>query len=159
MQGRSWFWPGFVVGFGLLLFASCSVGAVALGLNRLNLADLRAGAVGWTPAPYTPAVTPLPAAESQPAPAGSSRFAAGQKVRNMTNSRVNLRRSPGYLSKPEGDVVGVLQPAAAAVVLGEKQLADSLTWWQVRATLDDGRDAEGWVAEATASGVQILGTE
>ena len=140
-----------MVGFGLLLFASCSVGAVALGLNRLNLADLRAGAVGWTPAPYTPAVTPLPAAESQPAP--------GQKVRNMTNSRVNLRRSPGYLSKPEGDVVGVLQPAAAAVVLGEKQLADSLTWWQVRATLDDGREAEGWVAEATASGVQILGTE
>jgi hypothetical protein len=146
-----------VVGFGLLLFASCSVGAVALGLNRLNLADLRAGAVGWTPAPYTPGVTPLPVDESQPA--GSPRFTAGQKVLNVTNSRVNLRRSPGYLSKPEGDVVGVLQPAAAAVVLGENQLADSLTWWQVRATLDNGQEVEGWVAEATASGVQILGAE
>jgi hypothetical protein len=53
----------------------------------------------------------------------------------------------------------VLQPAAAAVVLGENQLADSLTWWQVRATLDNGQEVEGWVAEATASGVQILGAE
>jgi hypothetical protein len=102
-------------------------------------------------------VTPLPVDESQPA--GSPRFTAGQKVLNVTNSRVNLRRSPGYLSKPEGDVVGVLQPAAAAVVLGENQLADSLTWWQVRATLDNGQEVEGWVAEATASGVQILGAE
>lgn len=87
----------------------------------------------------------------------STRFTPEQTVRNLTNSRVNVRVTPGYLSKPAGDVLGVVAPGAALLILGENQIADNLTWWRVRATLVDGRVVEGWVAEATASGVQILG--
>ncbi|MFO7634311.1 MAG: SH3 domain-containing protein [Caldilinea sp.] len=156
---RSLFLPGFVLGFGMLMIASCSSVGIALGLNQLSLAELQGnGAAAWTPPPYTPAPTPLPvttAAESSSA--GSTRFAPQQDVRNLTNSRVNVRATPGYLSKPSGDVIGVIQPGATAVVLGENQASDNLVWWRVRVALDDGRTIEGWVAEATASGVQILG--
>ena len=78
-------------------------------------------------------------------------------MRNLTNSRVNVRATPGYLSKSASDVIGVMAPGGVAVILGEQQTADNLAWWRVRVTLDDGRAVEGWVAEATASGVQILG--
>lgn len=156
VRRRSLFWLGFVVGFGVLAIASCSGAAIALGLNQLSLAELQGSGVAWTPPPYTPEPTPLPVAATEGG-AGSTRFAAQQSVRNLTNSRVNVRATPGYLSKPTGDVIGVLQPGGSAIVLGESQAADNQVWWRVRVTLDDGRTIEGWVAEATASGVQILG--
>jgi len=154
---RSLFWLGFVVGFGMLVISSCSGVAIALGINQLSLADLQGNSAAWTPPPYTPAPTPPPATAAESGFAGSTRFAPQQTVRNLTNSRVNVRATPGYLSKATSDVIGVMQPGAAAVVLGENQAADNLIWWRVRAMLDDGRSVEGWVAEATASGVQILG--
>jgi hypothetical protein len=48
----------------------------------------------------------------------STRFAAQQHVRNLTNSRVNVRATPGYLSKPASDVIGALEPGAAVVICG-----------------------------------------
>ena len=154
---RALFWPGFALGFALLALASCSGIAIALGLNQLSLAEIQGNGAVWTPPPYTPAPTPLPAADVADVPAVSTRFAPQQVVRNLTNSRVNVRAMPGYLSKPDGDVIGVLAPGGAAIILGESQLADNLVWWRVRATFADGRTIDGWVAEATASGVQILG--
>lgn len=154
---RSLFWIGFIVGFGLLTLASCSGVGIALGLNQLSLAELQGNGVVWTPPPYTPVPTPAPADEAIVASGASTLFAAQQHVRNLTNSRVNVRATPGYLSKPASDVIGVLEPDAAVVVSGENQVADNLTWWYVQATLADGRAVVGWVAEATASGVQILG--
>lgn len=154
---RSLFWIGFGVGFGLLALASCGGIGIALGLNELSLAELQGNGVVWTPPPYTPAPTPAAANETIATAGGSTRFAPQQRVRNLTNSRVNVRATPGYLSKPAGDVIGVLEPGATVIVSGENQVADNLTWWYVQATLSDGRAIAGWVAEATASGVQILG--
>lgn len=153
---RSLFWVGVVAGFGLLALASCGGAGIALGLNELSLAELQGNGVVWTPPPYTPAPTAPPVAEAA-APGGSTRFAAQQNVRNLTNGRVNVRATPGYLSKPADDVIGALEPGASMTVVGENQAADNLTWWRVQATLADGRVVDGWVAEATASGVQILG--
>lgn len=153
---RSRFWLGFAVGFGLLAISSCSGIAIALGLNQLSLADIQGNEALWTPPPYTPAQTPAPVVETNTTD-GAARFSPQQRVRNLTNSRVNVRAAPGYLSKPPGDVIGVMAPGGVAVILGGQQVADNLSWWRVRVTLDDGRTIEGWVAEATASGVQILG--
>ena len=87
----------------------------------------------------------------------AGRFTPGQTVRNVTNSRVNVRAAPGFLSKPPEDVLGVLAPGATLEILGESAAADNLVWWRIRARAPDGAPLEGWVAEATASGVQILG--
>ena len=152
---RARFWIGFAAGFALLTIASCGGIGIALGLNELSLAELQGNGAVWTPPPYTPAPTPLPVADA--AASGATRFAVDQRVRNLTNSRVNLRSTPGYLSKTASDVIGTLQPGDRVTILGEQQAADNLTWWRVRATLTDGRTIDGWVAEATASGVQILG--
>lgn len=153
---RSNFWLGFALGFTLLTVVSCSGIGIAFGINRLNLAELRGVSAAWTPPPYTPTPVPQPTA-NEGGSIGSTRFASQQTVRNLTNSRVNIRATPGYLSKPAGDVLGVVAPGATLLILGENQMADNLIWWRVRATLVDGRVVEGWVAEATASGVQILG--
>ena len=159
---RSLFWPGFAAGFLLLAALSCGVSAAALGLNRLTLEDLRGGTgPAWTPMPITPTAVvaetaPENAETGQPA-AGSTRFTAGQTAANVTNSRVNIRMTPGYLGKTASDVIGQLEPGQTLQILGEPTAADELTWWRVQAT-SGGQSVVGWVAEQTSSGVQILGS-
>jgi hypothetical protein len=70
----------------------------------------------------------------------------------MTGSRVNLRQTPGHVGKASSDVLTQLSPGDAVVILGETTSADNLAWWRVAY-----QGMEGWVAEATASGVEILG--
>lgn len=131
-----------------------------LGLNRLTLDDLRKGGeTAWTPMPVTPApdlVDAAPAEGSAPPTAGSTRFAAGQTARNATNSRVNIRLTPGYLGKSPSDVVGQLEAGQTLQIVGDPTPADELMWWRIQAT-SNGQTVVGWVAESTASGVQILG--
>ncbi len=150
-NNRGRYWLGFVLGFALLALVSCGGMAVALGFNRVTLADLRGDASAWTPPTLVP--TP-PAAEpgaTTDAPV-TGRFGAGQTIFNVTGSRVNLRQTPGHLGKPGGDVLAQLRPGDAVVILGETASADNLIWWRVAY-----QGTEGWVAESTASGVEILG--
>lgn len=145
------------MGFLLLAALSCGVLSAAFGLNRVTLADLQGNGVAWTPAPVTPVAVALPAESTAALPGVSTRFRAGETVRNLTNSRVNIRSTPGHLSKPATDILGQVEPGGTLEILGESALGDSLTWWRVRYTAPDGARIEGWVAEATGSGVQILG--
>lgn len=164
-KARSLFWPGFALGFLLLASLTCGLSAAALGLNRLSLEDFRGGTgASWTPSPVTPAPVVAQAnpdtEEGAPAAGGSAaisaRFAAGQSVRNVTNSRVNIRMSPGYLGKPASDVIGQVEPGETLQILGDPTSVDELVWWHIQTT-GGGQPVVGWVAEATASGVQILG--
>jgi hypothetical protein len=153
--GRGRFWAGFVVGFALLTIASCTGVAATLGFGRLSLADLRGGESGWVP----PTLVPTPEAPlgsdgvvAEGSLVAGGRFEAGSRARNITGTRVNVRSTPGHLGKPEGDVLAQVSPGEQVEILGETATADNLTWYRV---LFQG--SEGWVAEATASGVQILG--
>ena len=83
-------------------------------------------------------------------------FVPGQQARNATSSRVNIRRTPGYLSKRADDVIGQIQPGERVEIIGPPMGADNLLWWQIRYPTATGQTIEGWVAEATASGVVIL---
>lgn len=155
-RARSLFWPGFFLGFLLLAAFTCGGMGLALGVNRIQLSDFARSGPVWTP----PAVTPTAAVAAGEANAGpSSALHAGDSVRNLTNSRVNLRTSPGYQGKGSADVVGLIEPGAALTLLDASAAADGLTWWRVRYQAPGGRILEGWVAEATASGVQILGRQ
>ncbi len=154
VRRRSAFWPGFAVGFSLLALASCSGLAAAFGFTRLSLADIQGGAPAWTPPAITPTAMPLVASA---APAVLGRFTLGQPVRNLTGSRVNLRSTPGHLGKAANDILAQVDPNATLEIIGPSTVANNLTWWQVRYLAPDGVSVDGWVAEATASGVQILG--
>jgi hypothetical protein len=157
-RARSLFWPGFAMGFLFLASLSCGVLSAALGLNRVTLADIQGSGPVWTPAATMVAPAVLLPSESAGAVAGvSTRFAAGASVRNLTNSRVNIRTTPGHLSKPATDTLGQVEPGGTLEILGESVYGDNLTWWRVRYQAPGGASLEGWVAEATGSGVQILG--
>ena len=82
----------------------------------------------------------------------SGAFRVGQTVRNITTSPVNIRQSPGYLGKLPSDVINVIRPGDTLEIVAGPNPGDKLTWWRIRYN-----GTEGWVAEATASGVQILG--
>ncbi len=131
----SLFWPGFAAGFLLLSIFSCSGAVMATGITRLNLAELQANNVAWTP----PAMTPTPVADTSvsdstvPTDAqGAAIFHTGDQVQNITSSLVNIRRTPGYLGKPDGDIVAQARPGETVEILGGRTVADNLTWWRVR---------------------------
>jgi hypothetical protein len=142
----------------LLAGMSCGGAVIATGITRLNLADLQDGGTAWTPPPVT--ATPV-VVEQAPADGGvqdsGGIYQAGDVVRNITSSNVNIRATAGYLGKADGDVVAQVRPGEALQIVGERAVADNLTWWRIRYQPASGGVVEGWVAEATASGVQILG--
>ena len=55
------------------------------------------------------------------------------------------------------DVVAQVYPGETVEILGDSAAVDGLAWWRVRYVGRDGAVVEGWIAEATAGGVQILG--
>ena len=155
---RSRFWLGLILSFGLLTLGSCGGLLMASGLNRASLAELQGSGPAWTPPPVTP--TPAVSAEvnsSGGAEVYRAAFAPGAEVRNITGSRVNIRSTAGYLAKPGNDVIAQVAPGERVEILGPSAEADGLIWWQIAYPAPDGRTVEGWVAEATASGVTILG--
>ena len=135
---------------------SCGGIVLATGASRIRLADLQAGEPAWTPPAVTPTPVVTPAAEIPVDQTGGA-FQPGEQLFNITNSLVNIRATPGYLAKPGGDVIGQVPPRGQVETLGGRALADDLIWWRIRYTAPDGGVIEGWIAEATASGVQILG--
>lgn len=158
-SARARFWMGFGIGFLLLMLFSCSGGFLLFGPENFSLADLQAGQGAWTPPTAQPTSEPAAVAdpEGAPDPQGATGvFRTGQQAQNVTNSRVNLRATPGYQGKPAGDVLAQLHPGDRVEILGLSAPGDSLLWWQVRYQSPDGRVVEGWVAQATASGVTIL---
>jgi hypothetical protein len=148
------------VGFLLLSMVSCGGVVMATGVSRINLAGLQNNGVAWSPPPVTATPVVQEAVEGESGGVvleeGGGAFLPGEQVRNVTSSRVNLRAVPGYLGKPDGDVIAQVLPGEGMEILGERALMDNLTWWLVRYTPPGGGPVEGWVAEATASGVQIL---
>ena len=82
-------------------------------------------------------------------------FAAGDTARTL--DVVNLRRTPGTLNKPAGDVLGQLAQGTEATIAGAThKIVDGIIWWNVNVRQDSGPTLVGWLAQATAAGVQLL---
>lgn len=151
-RARNLFWPGFALSFLLLAALSCSAVVFLSGLD--DLVELRTAGAVWTPPPLvvaTPILTPVAGTGSDANPLIGT-FRAGDEARNVTSTVVNIRQTPGHLGKPLGDIVAQAQPGDVVTIVEGPEVADNLTWWYVTYGA-----AEGWMAEATASGVQILG--
>jgi len=153
---RSLFWLAFAIGFVLLAAVSCGGVAALVGLNSFTLADLQSSDPQWTPPPI-PTAQLVENAASSPANTNPQpgRLQAGSPARNVASSRVNIRRTPGYLGKGGDDILAQMEPGAIVTILEGPQSTDQLTWWRIRYDSPAG-PAEGWVAESTASAVQIL---
>ncbi len=78
-------------------------------------------------------------------------FKTGDVVTNVNSGPVNMRRTPGYLGKPNSDRIELVPGGEQLRVIGGPQAIDNLVWWQVQ-----WGDKTGWMAESTASGVLIL---
>jgi len=157
-SARRLFWVGFLTSFLLLSAASCGGLVLSTGLNRLDLANLQGGESAWTPPIVTPTPTPDPAITGANAgQASDGLFAIGQQVRNITSSRVNIRQTPGHLGKSDSDILAQMAPGEPVAIVGGPTAIDSLVWWLIQYQTSNGRTVEGWAAEATGSGVQILG--
>lgn len=157
-SSRRLFWFGFFTSFLLLSLASCGGLVLSTGLNRFDLASLQGGETAWSPPLVTPSPTPDPAVASATTGQNSTgAFRIGQQVRNITSSRVNIRQTPGHLGKPDSDILAQVQSGDVMTMVGGPASADNLVWWLIQYTASDGRTIEGWAAEATGSGVQILG--
>jgi len=154
---RRLFWAGFLTSFVLLSVASCGGLVLSTGLNRLDLSSLQGGEPAWSPPLVTPTPTLDPAVGSANAGSGAGIFAIGQAVRNITSSRVNIRQTPGHLGKADSDILAQMQPGDSVTIVGGPTSLDNLVWWQIQYTAGNGSTVEGWAAEATGSGVQILG--
>lgn len=151
---RSLFPAGFALGILLMASVSCGGGLYAAGIDANRFAELRGASTAWTPPP-TPVVLPTQQAPTD-GPGADALYRPGDRPRNVTASFVNIRAAPGYLGKPPDDVVAQAAPGQAVEIVDGPQTSDGLTWWYVR--LAQSADAvEGWMAEATAGGVQILG--
>ncbi len=153
--GRNLFWPAFVASLLLCSTVACGGLALLIGLGDVTLADIQ-GNPAWTPPPLTPTSTPAPIEAGSPDLSGSvaDTFQAGDTPRNVTTGRVNVRREPGFRNQPDGDLLVQAAPDDTFVILGPSARADNLIWWLVQ---HPASGTEGWVAEATESGVQILG--
>jgi len=149
---RSMFWPGFSLSLLLLGILSCGGLSMLLNINPIRLAQIRGQQVSWEPSEPIPDVLSENDIQVQ-----GAEFQIGQRVQNLTNSRVNIRRSPGYLGKSDDDILFQVVPEAEMEILAAPESVDGLQWWHILYVANPETVIEGWVAEATASGVQILG--
>lgn len=138
---------------------SCAGLAMVLGLNEAALLEIQSsGERAWIPPTSLPTVA-QPAVEVERNIRVDNEFAfrIGDSGRNVTQSRVNIRQSPGHLGKPENDVIAQAQPGDVFAITDGPEESDNLRWWRIRFTTTAGTVIEGWMAEATASGVTIMG--
>lgn len=150
------FWLGFALAFITLSIISCGAVFLATGVTGLDLAELQHNEPRWQPPQVTATPTPSPTTVAEQPAVSDGLFRTGERVRNIAASRVNIRATPGYLGKPDGDIIGQVPPGAEVEIVGGRTLADNLIWWLVRYVAPNGGVIQGWMAEATAGGVQIM---
>ena len=78
-------------------------------------------------------------------------FSSGDQVEMVFSDLANLRRTPGYLKKPNNDVVTTVRPRSILTIDGGPTMKDGLTWWHVRYG-----SFVGWIAETRANGEPFL---
>ncbi len=101
-----------------------------------------------TPTP-TRAITPTLGPTLSPSIPSSLRI--GWTAYVVSRVGVRMRHTPGYRGKPKSDIIAVVPPHAAVVIIDGPHQADNLVWWKVR-----WRSYEGWIAEIDPKGVRLL---
>ncbi len=139
---------------GVLLGLATALLLVVAGLYLFaqTMGGSRTSPARWqpvTPTP-TPIVSPTPTATPSPTPTPEGIYVGGA-ARVVSQTRVNMRRTPGYRNKPADDVIAAVPPNSLLDVVGGPREKDGLRWWQVR-----WKGKKGWMAEFSARGTRLL---
>lgn len=155
-QGARWpFWLGFGLSFLVLTVISLALLLMSMGLDNFDLASLQNSEAAWSPPPIV--LTPDVGEEVvSAAGAGGDAAALGRTLRNVANTGVFIRYTPGYIGKSESDKLGRIAPGGIVEIIGGPATADDIVWWQIRYQNSDGSVIEGWSAQTAGSGLQIL---
>ncbi len=148
MKGR---WLLTLGGLTLGLLTALALVVAALYAVTLGSGSGNAGPRRWQPITPTPTQPPTPTVAPQtptPQPPG---IHVGGQAQVVSAVGVRLRKTPGYRNKPPEDVLTVVPSRSVVTVIGGPEEVDGLRWWRVR-----WRGYEGWMAEATAQGLQLL---
>ena len=99
----------------------------------------------------SPSPTKKPTRVSTQAPSPSNSSVRYAEISGEVDE-VNLRKSPGYLSKNDRtDVVAEIPSGYTVEILDGPEKADDLLWWYVK-----WNGYKGWIAEQTGRGRKIL---
>jgi len=110
--------------------------------------------VGWM-AEFSPDGLRLLARDDGPRQPEKPRFRTGDAAETL--AYVRLRKSPGYVDKPDDDVIADIWPGTPVTIVRGPETADELAWWEVQAKTGTGEDVRGWMAEASPEGNPLLG--
>jgi hypothetical protein len=81
----------------------------------------------------------------------ASDIAIGKQL-DVLQPNVRMRQSPGYINKNDDtDTIVILQPGNVLLTLDGPVIKDGLCWWKVQYA-----DLQGWVADHSPTGVQLL---
>jgi hypothetical protein len=109
---------------------------------------------GWAAEVDPGGIELLGAAASPPPPDGGDGFRRGDLI--VAAADVRVRRSPGYVNKPDDDTLGNFLPETTLNVVGGPVDADGLTWWRVGGISLLVGELVGWVAERAPNDVVLL---
>ncbi len=71
-------------------------------------------------------------------------------------SPVRVRRTPGFLAKPEDDVIGEFSAHTTLFLLEGPRSADNIAWWRASGVTKLGK-LNGWVAQGATNGATLVG--
>jgi hypothetical protein len=71
-------------------------------------------------------------------------------------SPVRVRRTPGFLAKPDSDVLGEFAPRTTLYMQEGPRSVDNVAWWRVSG-LTAGIKHNGWVAQGATNGATLVG--
>lgn len=72
------------------------------------------------------------------------------------SSPIRVRRTPGFLAKPDNDILGEFAPRTTLYFHEGPRDADNVTWWRAFG-LAAGAKINGWVAQGATNGASLVG--
>ncbi len=72
------------------------------------------------------------------------------------SSPIRVRRTPGFLAKPDNDILGEFAPRTTLYLHEGPRSTDNIAWWRVSG-VGQGNKINGWVAQGATNGATLVG--
>lgn len=72
------------------------------------------------------------------------------------STATRVRRTPGFLAKPDNDILGEFAPRTTLYLQEGPRSVDNIAWWRVSGVAQ-GNKINGWVAQGATNGATLVG--